>query len=128
MLRILISLFWKGFAKDALNSEKINFDIKSDRVTKRFSFSRYFPFFKKAVKVLVFCSSTGSNSTYWHAFQGTRNNFTIWFWVGIILDNIIYTYHPSFVCKKITLICVNIYKFFYKQVLWATLVWNFPKD
>ena len=81
MLRILISLFWKGFAKDALNSEKINFDIKSDRVTKRFSFSRYFPFFKKAVKVLVFCMSTGTSSTYLHAFQGTINNFTIWFWV-----------------------------------------------
>ena len=55
--------FWEGFAKDAFKSEKSHFDIKSDRFTENFSFLRHFAFFKKAVKVLVFCNPTGSNST-----------------------------------------------------------------
>ena len=28
--------FWKGFCKECLNSEKINFEVKSDRLTKNF--------------------------------------------------------------------------------------------
>ena len=39
--------------------KKINFDVTLYRFT--FSFSRYLPVFKKAVDVLVFCISTGSN-------------------------------------------------------------------
>ena len=38
MLRILSSIFGKGFAKHAVNSEKIKFDIKFDRFTKSFPF------------------------------------------------------------------------------------------
>ena len=41
--------------------KKNKFDVKSDRFP--FSFSKCLPIFKKAVEVLVFCISTGSNSS-----------------------------------------------------------------
>ena len=70
----------KRFERNAFNSEKINFDIKSDLVYQKRSFSRYLPLFKEAVEVLVFSVSTESNSLCWHAFQGVINDFVIWFW------------------------------------------------
>ena len=67
----------------------MDFDIKSGRFIKNFPFSKYLPFSKKAIEVLGFCISSGFNSTKRHVFQGEINNFVIWFWAWIILNNII---------------------------------------
>ena len=53
------SLFEKSFAKYHFNYEKT---LMLDRFNKSFSFSLYSPLFKKAVEVLAFSISAGSNS------------------------------------------------------------------
>ena len=52
------SLFEKSFAKYLFNSQKT---LMSDRLNKSFLFSIYSPL-KKAVEVMAFSISTGSNS------------------------------------------------------------------
>ena len=53
------SLFEKRFTEYPFDSEK---KLMSDRFKKSFSFSIDSPLFKKAVEVLAFCISPGSNS------------------------------------------------------------------
>ena len=72
-MRILISIFGKGFAKHAFNSEKINFEVKRDRFT--FSFLRCLPIFKETVVSLPALIPRSN------VFQETVNRFVIWFWV-----------------------------------------------
>ena len=66
----MISLFGKGFAKNAFNSEKVKFNIKSDVFTKNFSYSRYLLFLKKS------CRSFGIlhlHGVQWQIFQRAIN-------------------------------------------------------
>ena len=72
------SLFKKSFAKYPFNSEKKTKTLMPDRFKKSFSFSIYSTLFKKAVEVLAFCISVGSNSMC-HVLQGAVNSFTILF-------------------------------------------------
>ena len=50
------SLFEKRFAKNAFNSEKINFDLKSDRFTKKFWSQNIYLSSKKLLKFWHFVS------------------------------------------------------------------------
>ena len=62
MLGILISLFGKGFIKNAFNSEKINFDIKLDGLPKTFPFPDIYPSSKKLSKIRHFVSPWAPSS------------------------------------------------------------------
>ena len=56
MLRILISVFEKGFAKHTFNSEKINFDVNETDLPKTFTFEDTYLSLKKLSKFWHFVS------------------------------------------------------------------------
>ena len=63
----MISLFGKVFAKNVFNSEKINFEVKSDRLTKNFPFQDIYLSSKKKT-LLKFWSFISPRAPIPHSF------------------------------------------------------------